>query len=46
MFVGKVLEEVKTWRSFEREAESWLCRQSTISCCQYWYWVIVLLYIC
>jgi len=35
MFVGQVLEEVKTWRSFEREAQSWFCWKSTFSCCQY-----------
>jgi len=36
-FVGKVLKEVKTWRSAEGEAESWLCRKSTFSCSQYWW---------
>jgi len=35
VFVGQVLEEVKTWRSFEREAQSWFCWKSTFSCCQY-----------
>jgi len=33
-FVGKILEEIKTWRSFEGEAESRFCWKSTFSCCE------------